>query len=435
MNAPLEIGVARCDITPPTGIPMVGFAGRGPATDVHDPLKATALAARCGDTTAVLLNADLLQLRAETVADIRRSVHAATGIPADHITLSCTHNHYGPDVDRAQDAIVSAYRENLRHLFAGIAREAAENLRPAKFGIGWGASDIGINRREKRPDGVVILGQNPAGPVDRSVGVVRIENADGKPLATLVNFACHPVSQGGGMRSLSADFPGRARDIAENMTGAPCFYLQGACGDVNPIRMEHAYEPARTLGVRLGCEVVRIWETIATEEATGLGVASETVSLPRYRYDSRENAERLVAELDAQIAALEAQGRQNGAAWWAKLRRTRAGEAVESWKTGQSLPEVAAELQAWRLGNLAFATAPAEIFTMNGRHVKEHSPFERTFFVAYTNGSIGYVPTRDAYPDGGYEVTHACQVDPDAGDLVNEGCLRLLGRLARQPAD
>ena len=46
--------------------------------------------------------------------------------------------------------------------------------------------------------------------------------------------------------------------------------------------------------------------------------------------------------------------------------------------------------------------------------------------VGYTNGSIGYVPTVDAYPEGGYEVTHACQVDPEAGGMINENCLALL---------
>ena len=75
-------------------------------------------------------------------------------------------------------------------------------------------------------------------------------------------------------------------------------------------------------------------------------------------------------------------------------------------------------------------SAPAEIFTENGALVKRESPLDDTFFLGYTNGSIGYVPTRDAYPEGGYEVTHACQVDPDAGDIINEACLRVLREVA-----
>ncbi len=245
----LQIGVARVDITPPVGIPMVGFAGRGGATDVHDPLTATALVVSSGDQQAVLVCTDLLYLQAETVADYRRVIAAATGLASEHITLTCAHNHFGPDVDRdASVDAVNAYRENLKHLLAGVVYQALQSRRPARMGVAWGSSDIGINRREKKPDGRIVLGHNPNGPIDRQVGVIRFDDAKGEPLATLVNFACHPVCQAGQMRSLSADFPGRARQVVESLTPAPCLFLQGASGDINPILMEHSYEPARTLG-------------------------------------------------------------------------------------------------------------------------------------------------------------------------------------------
>ncbi len=431
MTSTLRIGIVRAEITPPVGIPMVGFAGRGHSTDVHDALYATALVACHDSQRAVLICSDLLGLKAETVAEFRGAIENATGISPEQITLACSHNHYGPDVDRQNDSgLVRAYRENLKYLFAGIVQKASQNLRVAKLGVGWGSSDIGINRREKRPDGNIVLGQNPDGPVDRQVGVARFEDAEGNPMACLVNFACHPVSQSGRMRSLSADFPGRMREVVEDLTGVPCLFVQGACGNINPIRMEHAYEPARSLGTRLGCEVVKVWETVTTQAATDVKVVTQSVSLPRYMYDSLEHATQLAQELEKQIQRLEAEGGSEGLLWWAKLRQKRVHEAIESWKTGQALPEIEAELQAWRMGHLAFATAPAEIFTENGEHVKRNSPFENTFFVGYTNGSIGYVPTHEAYPEGGYEVTHACQVNPEAGDLINEGCLNLLQQLA-----
>jgi hypothetical protein len=431
MSSTIQIGLARAEITPPVGIPMVGFAGRGHSTEVHDALFATAMAVANGDYRAILISSDLLQFRADTVASFREAIESATGIPFERITLACTHNHYGPDVDRSTDsALVNAYRENLKYLLAGVAREALQDLVPARLSVGWGTSDIGVNRREKRPDGQIVLGQNPDGPVDRTVGVARFEDEEGRPIACLINFACHPVCQSGRMQSLSADFPGSMREVVEFLIGVPCVYLQGACGNINPIRMEHAHEPARSLGVRLGCEAARIWETISsTKEITDLKVASTQVSLPRYMYDTLDHAAKLSGELTSQVERLQASGGSEGTLWWAKLRLSRVNEAIESWKSGRPLPEVSAELQAWRIGDLAFATAPAEIFTENGALVKQQSPFKNTFFVGYTNGSIGYVPTHEAYPEGGYEVTHACQVDPPAGDIINEGCLSLLNSL------
>ena len=426
---PLQIGLSRADITPPIGIPMVGYAGRGVSTDIHDPLRAMALVSVDGDATHLLIVCDLLQLRTETVAEYREAIHAASGVAPERITISCTHTHYGPSVDRNDDPITNGYRENLKHQLAGIARASLNKLRP-RLGIGRGTCDIAINRREKRPDGVIVLGNNPDGPVDRELIVVKFEGESGEPIACLVNFACHPVSQASQMTALSADFPGRARDMVEEATGVPCLYLQGACGDLNPVRrMVNAYEPARASGVRLGGEIIEALNRIETREASGVEVASTTVALPRYMYGSQGDAEMLAVELESQVARMEAQDPNSGSLWWAKLRHQRVSEAVESWKSGQPLDTVEAELQAWRVGGIAFTSAPGEIFTENGALVKRESPHGDTLFLGYTNGSIGYVPTRDAYPEGGYEVTHACQVDPDAGDMINNACLDVLNRL------
>ena len=426
----LQIGIARADITPPVGIAMVGFAGRDVARDVHDPLYATALVVDDGDTRLVLISLDLLQLMAGTVDAYRARIATITGIPPGRIILACTHNHYGPSVDRDEADVVDSYREHLSHVLAGVAARATDHLQPARIGISWGLSDIGINRRQWR-DGVIVLGNNPDGPVDRHVGVARIDTEDGQPLATLVNFACHPVSQGGQMARISADFVGSGRSVLEQLTGAPCLYLQGACGDVNPIRMEDDYEPARTLGVRLGCEATRLWERTLPDQASGVSTLTRSVDLPGYRYHSQERAAHLTAELESDIAERTRQGDDgSGPLWWARQRLERVQTALDSWSSGTALPPIAAQITATRIGPLALVTAPGEIFAENGLLVKEDSPFEHTFFLGYTNGSVGYVPTRSAYPDGGYEVTHACRVDPEAGELISATCGHLLSTIS-----
>ena len=444
----IEIGIARADITPAVGIPLVGFAGRGPSTRINDPLYATAMAVSSAGEQAVLIALDLLQFKAETVAEFRKLIQAASGISVDRITLACSHTHYGPDVDRAgrrsppagpgpakASELVDAYRIYLGFKLAGLVQEAQQNLRPARMGIGWGSSDIGINRREKTPDGRIILGNNHDGPVDRKVGVARIEDIEGHPIACLVNFATHPVAQTSQQRAISAGFPGKMTQVVEGLTGADCLFLQGAAGNINPAlgfrrpdqRPEDLHKSSDSLGIRLGCEVVRVWETISVGEAQGLNLASKTISLPRYMYGDLKSAKQLDGEFARE---LESRNLSDGRRHWAALRQSRVREAIRSYETGVPLDPVEAELQAWRIGDLAFVTAPAEIFTENGTLVKNQSPFDHTFFVGYTNGSIGYVPTVDAYPEGGYEVTHACQVDPEAGGMVNQSCLSLLEQVA-----
>jgi neutral ceramidase len=427
----VSVGVARTDISPPVGIPSSGFAARGALTALHDPLFATALVVCDGEKGAALLACDLLDLDADTVSEIRKEVHKGTGIPESHVTVTCTHTHYGPDSHRDLSVPqVRAYRANLIHLLGGLVAAAASKQRPAHLGVGWGESGIGINRREKRPDGTVVLGNNPQGPIDRAVGVLRADGVAGAPIACLVNFQTHPVSQTGSVSHISADYVGHMRKVVESLTGATCLFLQGACGNINPILMEPEYEPARTLGTRLGCEVVRVWEAIGTQPAPGVDVASARVRLPRIRYGSQEGAEALLCALEGEIERLTSQNAFENLVRWAEKRLSRVRDAVESWATGRVLEPVEAELQAWRIGaDFAMATAPGEIFNQIGVHVKAASPFAHTFFVGYANDSIGYVPVPEVYAEGGYEVTHASQVDPEAAGMITDGCLRLLREL------
>ena len=321
---------------------------------------------------------------------------------------------------------------NLIHLIAGAVEEAVSDLSPALLGVGWGESDVGINRREKLPDGSIILGKNPKGPIDRGVGVLRVDASDGNPLACVVNFQAHPVAQTGTVSHISADYPGKMREVVEGLTGATCLFLQGACGNINAAIMEERYEPARTLGTRLGCEVVKVWEAIKPQPTLGLDVESTRVSLPRIRYGSKEKAEELVRSLEEEIERLGSQNAFEGRLKWAKSRLGKVREALESWTTGKPLKAIETELQAWYVGDLGMAMAPGEIFNQIGAQVKEHSPFEDTFFVGYANDSIGYVPVPEAYPEGGYEVMHASQVDPEAAGILTDGCVALLRRLHKK---
>ena len=238
---------------------------------------------------------------------------------------------------------------------------------------------------------------------------------------------------------ISADFPGMACDTVTRLTGAPCLYLQGACGNINSAKgidsrfhpVEPSHEPPRTLGTRLGCEIVRVWETVETHPVSSLGVTSKMVSLPRMDWGSEARALALVTTLEGELAKLRASEEvAQGRVYWAERRLDQAQHALDSWRSGQPLAPVPAELQALRLGDFAYATAPAEVFNEIGVEIKRRSPFADTFFLGYSNGSIGYVPVPEAYPEGGYEVEYASRVNPGAAGVITEGCLDLLQQLA-----
>lgn len=430
----LFAGIARAVITPPVGISLVGFAGRGPAEGVHDDLLATTLALESGGERAILITADLIGFGESFVADVRAEIARRTGIPPQNVLLCASHTHYGPTTDAYESgdlpADVAAYLANLKFLLAGTAQAALAQKQLVRIGFGMGESHIGVNRRERRPDGQIVLGQNPNGACDREVRLVRLDTAEGKPFAALVNFACHPVSAAHAMRLIAPDYLAPMRRLVETAPGAACLFLQGAAGNINPIEMRHSFEPARRLGTMLGGEVAKVFEDTATAEAGGVATASERLELPAMTFGSLEEGAHAVAELTSVVERLRAEGAASGALYWAESRLQRAEKMCESLRSGVPLPTIPAELSALRFGDVALVTAPGEIFTETGMAVKQRSPLPRTLFVGYANGTIGYVPIPPAYAEGGYEVTHACRVGPEAAGMIEETSLRLLQAVA-----
>ncbi len=430
----LLAGVARANITPPVGIPMVGFAGRGPAEGVHDDLLATALALEADGSQAVVVAADLLGFTEGFTAEVRGEIEKRTGVPGRNVLLCASHTHYGPSTGAYEPAElpadVTAYLAHLKFQIAGTAQAALARRQPAHIGWGVGESHIGVNRRERRPDGQIVLGQNPEGACDREVRLVRLDTAEGKPMAALVNFACHPVSAASQMRLLSADYIAPMRQLVETFTGATCLFLQGAAGNINPVEMRPSFEPARRLGVMLGGEVAKVFEATVSAPAQGVAVRSAHLALPAMSFASVEEGGRSLTHLQSLVARLQAEGKGGSSLYWAERRLQGAEAMLESLRSGVPLPPVPAELSALRFGDVAFVTAPGEIFTEVGMEIKRRSPLGRTGCVAYTGGNIGYVPIPGAYAEGGYEVTHACRVGPEAAGMIVEASLALLAELA-----
>ncbi|MFQ6098533.1 MAG: neutral/alkaline non-lysosomal ceramidase N-terminal domain-containing protein, partial [Armatimonadota bacterium] len=265
-----KAGVARANITPPVGIQLCGFAGRGPSIGLGDDLYATALVVGDASRRAAIVACDLIDLPLPFAEKVFAEVARRTRIPAQNIVLCCSHTHYGPETRTyegdSENSDLVAYMAGLKFRLAGAIQEANANLRPVVASVARGVSDIGINRRERRPDGAIVLGRNPGGPIDREVIVLRLDRPNGEPLACVVNFQAHAVSQTSRGRLISADFPGPARDVVEQLTGAKCLYIQGACGNINSVIMQVGLETPRTLGKRLGASVVQAYEVAEPAE-------------------------------------------------------------------------------------------------------------------------------------------------------------------------
>ncbi len=241
MSYNLHAGVARVDITPPIGINMVGYYIReGASNAVERPLTATALVLAAGSEKIVILSCDIIFIQNPHAAEIRGRIAAALGTRPECVVISCSHTHCGPTLpgfltqDDDQRKLQAEYLQNLKNLLVGVSTTANRNLQPARLDSGSGTSRIGINRREKDETGKVFLGEVPDGPMDTEVGVVRVDNLSGQPIAVLYCYGCHTVTMGPKCLKLSPDFVGPCRELIEQSTGAMSLYLQGAAGNINP---------------------------------------------------------------------------------------------------------------------------------------------------------------------------------------------------------
>src|SRR5207237_5231950 len=114
-------------------------------------------------------------------------------------------------------------------------KEARAKLEPARIAFGQGIAMANINRRAMDVDGQVSLGLNPDGPVDRQVGLIRLERPDGAPIALVANYAMHGTVMSGANLQISGDGPGTVSAYLEQKTGAPVLFVNGAAGNLAPI--------------------------------------------------------------------------------------------------------------------------------------------------------------------------------------------------------
>ena len=239
-------GIARGDITPPVGIyhRMWGAATHDRATGVHRPLTAMALwleplqADRAQGQLVVAL--DHCVLVKSEIESMQLAVSRSTGIAPERIHISLSHTHAAGLMMRSRadfpgGDLIGPYLDRVAHILADLAPQAIASAQPATFIYGAGRCALAAHRdfRDERKK-IFVCGLNPAGPADDTVLVVRIIAESSQPIATLVNYACHPTTLAWDNTAISPDYVGALRETVEKQTGAPCMFLQGASGDLGP---------------------------------------------------------------------------------------------------------------------------------------------------------------------------------------------------------
>lgn len=467
---------------------------RSSEVEIHDPLCVRALVLDDGQTALALVGMDVVGIGGiSDVSDdflplLRERLEAELGLPGGNVLVNASHTHPpGP--------LLLDYAGQLEEAFAAV-REAWESRVPVTVGVGVGHEDrFAINRTLRLKDGKAwtIRQAHPCppdedvaelGPLDPRIGILRVDRADGTPLAVVFNYACHPLMGFNG-RAITANYPGFAAETIEQTLGHGCLalFLQGAGGDVCDVYYKDIHHPrdVRPYGLMLGQSTLVAWKDISTGDAQ-LKVSSENIRLPR-RTDSDERMLELIQLQSELLPSLqsttltfktflplylkhlmtpdfpgdysyrylheEARGRNDLRLMDAdnqrnldqylhnlrvmeQLSRIQCDLSTLRWHQNfnQASGEdtIAAEVQGIRIGECVLITSPAEVLTEVGMRVKAASPHPYTFMAAFSNGYIHYgAPVAD-YARGGYEVTE-CLLAPEWQALYEATAAEVLARL------
>lgn len=385
-----SVGLAAVKITPEKPVPLAGYAARTkPFEAVDQDIYATALALKdAQDHRAVLITLDLCTLPSEVGESIRSRIIDKTKLDRAAVVLSLSHSHSAPVVSYSQSKEASAGTIAYTHWLEDKALEAAEQalakLEPAKLSWGWGVANFVMNRRQFTDRGV-ILGVNPAGPVDRTVPVLRIDAPDGALRGVLFGYACHNTTNPSRLLAVSGDYAGHAKAyVRQQFPAAVAMFMMGCGGDANPYPREDAKYAAEH-GQELGKEVCRVLGTKLQPVRGPLTCVEEIAQLPMATPDKTE---------------LETLSRSGPS-----LIKPMAQEMLDRVQKGQPLQKAhAAPVDVWQFGkDLTLVELPDEVVSGYARNIAESVGHLRLWVAAYCNQVTGYIPTRQILKEGGYE--------------------------------
>lgn len=383
-----KIGVCRVDITPPLGIDFIGYHRDTGINNIEESIYGTVFVFEKAEMKTVFISIDNIGMLVEDTTVIRERVASELHVPFERITVVYTHTHSGPETV-GDDSLVQSYKTILVNNVVHGAVTANNNLRLCEVGWGVTTGEIGVNRRERTSDGKAKMGINIEGIVDKRIGMLAIRDAETKDLSGIVVFCtAHPNVLKGDSDVLSADYPGMTREILEKIVNCPVIIVQGAAGNINA-KYRGSREALKQIAYMLSGHVLTLLPIATYSPIVNLRTISSTMQMKLKDIPEIDEIRRMARSAERQWGV-------NTDEWLTII--------LEKYKQGIRQLSIDLEIQLFQINDGMFSGIPMEPFSETALEVKESLQNELAFFGGYTNGYIGYLPTKEEYAYGGYEV-------------------------------
>jgi hypothetical protein len=388
--------VAVRNITPAEFVWMAGYAARTrPAEGKEHDLFVKALALDDGtDRPFVLVTSDLIGLPRSLSDPVAEELRQKAGLPRERLLLTASHTHCGPVVrDNLADmypmppeeaARIAPYTQKLQQAMVEVVRAALADRKPARLAIGQGTARFAVNRRQPTAKGIV-NGNNPQGPVDHDVPVLRVEGVDGQLRAVVFGYACHNTTLQ--YYRWCGDYAGFAQLALERKhPGAVALFWAGCGGDANPLP-RGTVALAQKYGQELADAVEGVLQQPMTPLAPPWSARYARIALPLGELPTREQ---LAADALSKNLAL----------------RNRALRLLKVLDAGGKLDDHYPHypVQVWRLGGLVWISLGGEVVVDYSHRLKKELKDQAAVWVtAYANDVMAYIPSARVLQEGGYE--------------------------------
>lgn len=380
-HADFRAAAVKVDISPKSPQWLMGYGPRQ-STGIHDPIFHRIAALDDGTTQVFIVASDLCLFSPTVYDEFTAELKKETGILPLQVWWSVTHSHSAPEVGppgmydvllqgRSDHPWDRDYHQFVKAALLDGIKQARAQLAPARIAIGTGTARANINRRARDVDGKISLGLNPDGPTDRQIGLIRLERPDGSLIGLIANYAMHGTVLGPSFVQVSGDGPGVVTAYVEDKLGVPTLYVNGAAGNMAPV-----YTVQELRNAHLGEFRVLLGDKILDANRTlGLGTGEAKLWLGEKWIETP---------------------RKSGLGWSEELKAY--GSKSPS---GQDLVRI--PVRFLRIGDTVIWSTPVELFCEISMQLRHESPFRHSFYFGYTNGWLGYLPTAQAFREGGYE--------------------------------
>jgi hypothetical protein len=450
------VGWASKSITPDKPVILMGQFHPRISKYVNDPVTATALAIETSDDQAIMVSCDIVVITRSMQDGLRDRLK--TKLPDFDIKklfLNATHTHTAPNMMEGWyppqgDDVMGAteYVNFFVDCLTDIVIEAWEGRKPGGICWAYGQAVVGHNRRTAYFDGSSQMYGNTnrddfdsiEGYEDHSVNMLFTWDKDENPTGVIINLAC-PSQVTEGEYYISADFWHEVRTEL-NKRYSNLFVLQqcSTAGDQSP----HFLFNSRAE------ENMRKLKGVSEREEIAIRIADAVdYVFPYAKKDIRTNVpfKHIVQDLDLPIRKVTVQEYESAKLEYNSImgKESLDGNSGDYIILGRDKatidryehekPFYQMELHVIRLGDIAIATNPFEIYLDYGIRIKARSKALQTFLVQLAcdcpgDFGAGYLPTAKAVAGGGYSAIVASNlVSPEGGQILVNKTVELINSM------